>query len=108
MPATTGFKLQPTDLQIILIAYELHVVTVELFATLTGRSPIALWRRLRKLCKEHYLRIVAEYDDRYVFSLGSAGVDALVEARLAPPELKEKRRREHELRLRVHRLMRTA
>ena len=51
-------------------AHELRIAEMQHFATLTGRSELALWRRLRKLRERRYLACAARFMQRHVYTVG--------------------------------------
>lgn len=97
MPAKNGFELQDSDIALLCIAYELRVATAEHFALLTGRSKIALWRRLRKHCKRRYLARARRFRQEQIYTIGSAAVRVLIEHGYAERSLAAKRIRYREL-----------
>jgi hypothetical protein len=97
MPAKNGFTLTSDDMELLRWTHELRIVTIDHLAALSGRSEIALWRRLRKLRERHYLTSVARLFQKHVFAVGSEAVPALIEAGFAPQSLAEKRIRHYEL-----------
>lgn len=97
MPAKNGFQLQDTDLALLRVAHELRLARVDHFTALTGRSEIALWRRLRKLREHRYLASVSRLFQHHIYAIGSEGIAAIIEAGFAPRELAEKRLRHREL-----------
>jgi hypothetical protein len=97
MPAKNGFELQDGDIELLRFAHELRIAQVEHFRTLTGRSKLALWRRLRKLRERRYLASAARFMQQHIYTIGSAGVPVLIEQGYAERTLAEKRVRYREL-----------
>ncbi len=98
MPATTdGFELQNADIELLRSVHELRIATIDHLAALSGRSEIALWRRLRKLKDRHYLAAVARLMQKHIYALGSEGAPVLIEHGYAERTIAEKRIRHYEL-----------
>jgi hypothetical protein len=97
MPAKHGFELTDGDIELLHDVFMLRVATLDHLAALSGRSEIALWRRLRKLRERRYLTAAARLMQKNVYALGSEGVLAMIEQGYAPQTLAEKRIRHNEL-----------
>jgi len=97
MPAKDGFELQDGDIELLRFAHELRIATIDHLVALSGRSEIALWRRLRKLKDRRYLAAVARLMQKHVYALGSEGAPVLIEHGYAERTIAEKRIRHYEL-----------
>ena len=97
MPAKDGFALTSGDMELLRWTHELRIATIDHLAALSGRSEIALWRRLRKLRERHYLASVARLMQRHIYAIGSEGIPVLIEQGYAPQTLANKRIRHYEL-----------
>lgn len=81
------------DIVIIVYVYLYRLATVDLISALTGRSPNRVSVRLMKLTDNKY---IARRDrggpyEKYIYSLGTQGVELLVEKGIAPRELLNRR-----------------
>jgi len=97
MPATTGFQLVPTDLDILQRVHELRLATIEHLAALSGRSYKRTQERLAKLEERGYLARVARRPQKHVYAIGREAVPVLIEHGYAAQELAMKRLRQTEL-----------
>src|SRR6266571_8859111 len=97
MPAKDGFELQDADIELLRSVHELRIATIDHLAALSGRSEIALWRRLRKLKEQRYLAAVARLMQKHIYALGPEGQAALIEHGYAERTLADKRIRHYEL-----------
>jgi hypothetical protein len=97
MPAKDGFELQDADVELLRSVHELRIATIDHLAALSGRSEIALWRRLRKLRDQRYLASVARLMQKHIYALGSEGMSALIEHGFAERTIAQKRIRHYEL-----------
>lgn len=96
MPTKNGFELQERDIEIIHTVYELRVAHIGHLQLLTGRSDIALWRRLRKLREHRYLNSVRRILQKHVYAIGSAAKPLLIEEGYAEKDLIDRRLRHNE------------
>jgi len=97
MPAKNGFQLNDRDLELLNYVFQLRIAHIGHLATLSGRSEIALWRRLRKLRKRRYLASVGRFMQKHVYGIGSEAKAVLIEHGYAEEDLREKRLRHNEL-----------
>jgi hypothetical protein len=97
MPAKDGFQLTESDVDLLHSVFELRVATIDHLVALSGRSEIALWRRLRKLREQHYLASVARLMQKHIHALGPEGIAAMIDQGYAPKSLADKRIRHSEL-----------
>ena len=96
MPAKQGFDLQSSDIDLITYVFQLRMATIGHLQLLTGRSEIALWRRLRKLRERRYLTSVGRILQKHVYAIGSAAKPVLIEQGYAEEDLLDKRLRHNE------------
>lgn len=96
MPAQNGFELQDRDIDLIHHVFQLRMAHIGHLQLLTGRSEIALWRRLRKLRERRYLASVGRILQKHVYAIGSAAKPLLIEQGYADADLMEKRLRHNE------------
>lgn len=97
MPAKDGFELQDGDIELLRSVHDLRVATIDHLVALSGRSEIALWRRLHKLKERRYLAAVARLMQKHVYALGPEGAPVLIEHGFAERTIAEKRIRHYEL-----------
>jgi len=97
MPASTGFQLVSSDLNILHHVYELRLATIEHVAALSGRSYKRTQERLAKMEEHGYLSCIARRPHKHVYAIGHEGVRELIEQGHAPRELAAKRLRQNEL-----------
>lgn len=90
MPATNGFQLQDSDIELLHSVHQLRIATIDHVAALSGRSVRALWGRLLKLKERRYLASVARFMQKQIYAIGAAGVPVLIEHGYAPREIAEK------------------
>jgi len=97
MPAKNGFQLNDGDLELLNFVFQLRIAHIGHLATLSGRSEIALWRRLRKLRERRYLASVGRFMQKHAYGIGSEAKAVLIEHGYAEQDLREKRLRHNEL-----------
>ena len=92
-----GFRLAEGDLEILRLVFGLRFACIRHLCALTGRSYVAVHRRLSKLTRHRYLyRIVRPFQE-HIYAIGKAGVPLLVERGVASKEALDRRLRHHEL-----------
>jgi hypothetical protein len=97
MPAKNGFQLNDGDLELLNYVFQLRIAHIGHLATLSGRSEIALWRRLRKLRERRYLASAGRFMQKNVYGIGSEAKAVLIEHGYAEKVLRDKRLRHNEL-----------
>jgi hypothetical protein len=97
MPAKNGFQLNGGDLELLNYVFQLRIAHIGHLAALSGRSEIALWRRLRKLRERRYLASVGRFMQKHIYAIGSEAKPVLIEHGYAEQDLREKRLRHNEL-----------
>ena len=97
MPAKNGFQLNDRDLELLNYVFQLRIAHIGHLTALSGRSEIALWRRLRKLRERRYLASVGRFMQKHIYGIGSEAKAILIEHGYAEQDLREKRLRHNEL-----------
>jgi hypothetical protein len=97
MPAKNGFQLNERDLELLNYIFKLRIAHIGHLAALSGRSEVALWRRLRKLRERRYLTSVGRFMQKHVYGIGSEAKAVLIEHGYAEQDLRDKRLRHNEL-----------
>ncbi len=92
-----GFALTEGDIQILGLILDHRFLRREQVGALTGRHPKRLHRRLSKLEHHRYLTTIRFPRQKYLYGLGRAGLQTLVEQGRADVELLGERLRTHEL-----------
>lgn len=93
-----GFRLTETgDIELLLLTFRYRLVTVEILACLTGRSPASIYRRVAKLVSHGYLFRIVRPLQAHAFTSTRKGIATLVARGLADTEALDKRFRAHEL-----------
>ena len=95
--SSVGFALTRDDIEILALTHEHRFLRRNQLSTLTGRHAKRLHRRLLKLESNGYLTTVRMPLQPYIYGLGRAGIEVLVEQGRATAEVLEKRLRIHEL-----------
>jgi hypothetical protein len=94
---TKGFAFAKGDLAILRAVHEYRFLRREHLSLLTGRDPKRLHRRLLKLVQDGYLATTRLPQQKHIYSLGRAGIVALVTEGVIKDETAFKRIRTSEL-----------
>lgn len=94
---TGGFALIAGDIEILGLVFDHRFLRRHQLSALTRRHPKRLHRRLSKLEDRGYLTTVRLPQQKYIYGLGRAGIQVLVEQGRSEIELLDGRLRTHEL-----------
>src|ERR1019366_2116296 len=94
---TKGFAFAKGDLAILKAVHEYRFVRREHVSLLTGRDPKRVHRRLLKLVQNGYLAATRLPQRKHIYSLGRAGITALVTEGVIKDETAVRRIRTSEL-----------
>ena len=92
-----GFRLTPTDIDMIRAVYEYRFLHVDHVSALVGRSYKKVHGRLSKLVQGGFLARIEFPFQKHIYVIGREGIGLLVEQGMAPRERIECRLRHHEL-----------
>ena len=96
-PLPVGFRLAEGDLEILRLVFAFRFACIEHLCALTGRSYVAIHRRLSKLTRHRYLYRIVRPFQKHIYAIGKAGIPLLVERGVASKEALDQRLRHHEL-----------
>jgi hypothetical protein len=85
------------DIEILRLVFEHRFLRREHLSALTSRHPKRLHRRLLKLGSRRYLSTIRLPQQKFIYAIGSAGLDILVEEGIASRDVLDDRLRTHEL-----------
>jgi hypothetical protein len=92
-----GFVFVDGDIEILKLIHEFRFLRREDVATLSGRHPMSVHRRLSKLLEERYITVMRRPLQKHVYGLAKRSFPILVERGIASPELLGERLRTSEL-----------
>lgn len=94
---TGGFVLTSDDIEILRLISEYRFLRREHVSALTGRHAKRIHRRLLKLESYKYLSTLRLPQQKFIYGIGRAGFETLVEQGIAEPMMLGERLRSHEL-----------